>query len=765
MINKITHLKNIGRFEDASFPKRKGFGPVSLIHGGNGKGKTTVAAVLRSLAKNKPSFVLERSRLGSTGHPEIIIEHTNGESVFNGKEWNNTIQEIKIFDDTFVSENVCSGNKVDSSQRQRYRELIIGEEGVKLAQQVDALDKKVETQEKKLRKIGDTILPSSLGTYSIKQYCNLQSDLKIDKKIENCELRLKAARFKDEILAKPLISLSDLPELNVDEIRETLLKSISEMDTIAAKRVMEHISTLDKDGEAWLSDGMKHIDKVTKQTKKDICPLCTQGILDLQIIAHYRVYFSQAYTDLKSTCDILEKEFSICFGDSAREKFLEECKSTLQLYEFWKKYAELPAVEIDINSIDRMWTGAYQSILNLIQDKVKNPIEPIELNSTVLNSIKSYTAVIQKIQETKMFLENGNVEIRKRKDKVISDDVFLMEKQLGNLKAKKDRYSSKMSKICDDYLKNLADLNDMKRERDKVLADLKLYRDVIFPEYVSLINKYLEDFSASFKINNFTSKGSRGGTTMTYDVDINNTSVSVTSAKGASFSNTLSAGDRSNLALAFFLASLDKDSELDKQIVVFDDPMTSLDNHRSNRTQQTIVSLSSKVEQTIVLSHSIQFLCELHREFDSKKVEPTLFYLLREKFSSKFSAQKIEFLCASDYDKSHKLIRKYSEEENTEKQAEVAKALRIMLESYLRVACVEHFPHRKMLGPFLTDCKNVSDGKPSILSKSKIATLEKLVKYANKFHHDTNPKVDFSLIDDAELCRYVDDTLKFTSLD
>ena len=765
MINKITHLKNIGQFEDAGFPKRKGFGPVSLIHGGNGKGKTTVAAVLRSLAKNKPSFVLERSRLGITGHPEIIIEHTNGESAFNGKEWNNTIPEIRIFDDTFVSENVCSGIKVDSSQRQRYRELIIGEKGVKLAEQVDALDKKVETQEKKLRNIGDTILPSSLGTYSIKQYCNLQSDSKIDKKIENCELRLKAARFKDEILAKPLISLSDLPELNVDEIRETLLMSISEMDTIAANRVMEHISTLDKDGEAWLSDGMKHIDKVTKHTKKDICPLCTQDILDLQIIAHYRVYFSQAYTDLKYTCDILEKNFSILFEDNVREKCVDEWNNTLKLYEFWKKYAGLPAVEIDINLFDRKWKCVYQSILNLIQAKVKNPIEPIELNSTALNSISSYTTVIIKIQETKMILENGNAEIMKKKGEVISDDVPLLERQLGNLKAKKERYSSKMSKICNDYLKCLSDLNNMKGERDKVLTELKLYRDVIFPEYVSSINKYLKEFSASFKINDFTSMGSRGGTTMTYDVDINNTSVSVTSTKGASFGNTLSAGDRSNLALAFFLASLDSESELDKLIVVFDDPMTSLDTHRLDRTQQTIVSLSRKVEQTIVLSHSTHFLCELYRQFNRKEVKPTLFYLVRGTSGSKFSAQQIEFLCASAYDKSHKLVRKYSEEENTDKREEVAKALRVMLESYLRVVCVEHFPYRKMLGTFLTDCKNVSPGKPSILSKSRIATLEKLVKYANKFHHDTNPSVDFSLIDDTELCWHVDETLKFTSLD
>ncbi|MBR7513273.1 AAA family ATPase, partial [Mycobacterium tuberculosis] len=71
------------------------------------------------------------------------------------------------------------------------------------------------------------------------------------------------------------------------------------------------------------------------------------------------------------------------------------------------------------------------------------------------------------------------------------------------------------------------------------------------------------------------------------------------------------AGDRNALALAFFFASLDQDPQLAQKVVVIDDPMTSLDEHRSLTTVQEIRRLVGRVAQVIVLSHSKPFLCGL----------------------------------------------------------------------------------------------------------------------------------------------------------
>ncbi len=109
----------------------------------------------------------------------------------------------------------------------------------------------------------------------------------------------------------------------------------------------------------------------------------------------------------------------------------------------------------------------------------------------------------------------------------------------------------------------------------------------------------------------------RGGSSCNYNVVINNVSVALTAEAGPAFRNTLSAGDRNTLALAFFFASLDQDPQLAQKIVVIDDPMTSLDEHRSLTTVQEMRRLVARVRQVIVLSHSKPFLCQLWEGADT----------------------------------------------------------------------------------------------------------------------------------------------------
>ena len=84
----------------------------------------------------------------------------------------------------------------------------------------------------------------------------------------------------------------------------------------------------------------------------------------------------------------------------------------------------------------------------------------------------------------------------------------------------------------------------------------------------------------------------------------------------ASFRNTLSAGDKSTLALALFLAKVNADSALGETIVVLDDPFTSLDNFRRQFTAIEIRKLCGRAAQTIVLSHDKNFLRLLWEKID-----------------------------------------------------------------------------------------------------------------------------------------------------
>jgi wobble nucleotide-excising tRNase len=110
-------------------------------------------------------------------------------------------------------------------------------------------------------------------------------------------------------------------------------------------------------------------------------------------------------------------------------------------------------------------------------------------------------------------------------------------------------------------------------------------------EYEQSINEYLDQFNAGFRITNTRHLYTGGTPSSHYQIEINSTPLDLgdtrTPAGTPCFKTALSSGDRSALALAFFLAVLKQDSDIGRKIVVFDDPFTSLDRFRRTWTQQT----------------------------------------------------------------------------------------------------------------------------------------------------------------------------------
>ena len=157
-------------------------------------------------------------------------------------------------------------------------------------------------------------------------------------------------------------------------------------------------------------------------------------------------------------------------------------------------------------------------------------------------------------------------------------------------------------------------------QRDAVRQTLDEYRERIFPAYEVDINTYLHRFNAGFRLHRMHSVNTRGGSRCNYSVLINQTEVPLSAREEGepSFRNTLSAGDRNTLALAFFFASLEKVHDRQQKVVVIDDPISSLDEHRSLTTIQELRRLGENVGQLIVLSHSKPFLCDLWQGADTR---------------------------------------------------------------------------------------------------------------------------------------------------
>jgi wobble nucleotide-excising tRNase len=68
MLNRLQLLRNIGQFNNVYTPATLALRRLTLIYAENGRGKTTLAAILRSLASGEALPITERRRLGAT-HP------------------------------------------------------------------------------------------------------------------------------------------------------------------------------------------------------------------------------------------------------------------------------------------------------------------------------------------------------------------------------------------------------------------------------------------------------------------------------------------------------------------------------------------------------------------------------------------------------------------------------------------------------------------------------------------------------------------------
>ena len=275
------------------------------------------------------------------------------------------------------------------------------------------------------------------------------------------------------------------------------------------------------------------------------------------------------------------------------------------------------------------------------------------------------------------------------------------------------------------------------------------------------VNEYLRRLGASFRLGEVQSVNTRGGSSASYCVVINHQNVNVTADNGPSFRNTLSSGDRNTLALAFFFASLDQDPNLANKIMVIDDPMTSLDDHRTLRTREEIKAMAARVQQTIVLSHAKAFLCNLWEQAD--KNTTTSIRINRAGGGSEISVWDVRNDSISEHDKRHELVRAYLRAADPDRERQVAEALRPILEAFMRVAFPEYFLPGTLLGRFIGLCEARVGGANEILSTGDISEIRALLDYANQFHHDTNPARQTAVINDAELSDFASRTVLFTS--
>lgn len=757
VLSRIQLIRHVGQFESVSAASAPTLPKLTLIYAENGRGKTTLSAILRSLGSGDPAPIAERKRLNASHDPHIVIEPVGGGTLqFQNGSWTQILPNLAVFDDVFVDENVFSGLSVEAGHRQNLHELILGAQGVTLGKTFQALVDRIENHNKALRAKADAIPANVRGDLDVDAFCALAVRPDVATEIQAAERLLAASREQDAVRSADGFDSFDLPGIDLEAMALLLARDLPDLDAAAAAQVQAHLASLGTGGEAWAAEGMRHI------PSSGACPFCAQDLHGSALVAHYRAYFSAAYDGLKRATSDALRSLKAEHGDAVPAAFERAVRVWTERRQFWSKFGEMPEVSLDTASVLRAWNKARDILGDLLAAKQAAPLERLEITPDASDAVTAFEAERARVAKLSQALQSANGIVRIVKEQAAAGNPAAIMADLTRLRANQARYTPDFTALCNEYLKEKSAKAKTEVDRAKARDALDTYRKTVFPSYEAAINDYLRKFGAGFRLTKVSSATTRGGSACTYSVAIGNTSVAVNSnaAAGApSFRSTLSAGDRNTLALAFFFASLDQDPGLASKIVVIDDPINSLDEHRHLTTVQEIGRLPARVGQLIVLSHSKRFLCELWEGADKSAREAL--EIVRSGAGSTLRGWVVHHDLITEHDRRHALLRDYLHNTPVDNRP-VAVAIRPVLERFVRVVYPDSFGPGAMLGQFVRRCRQCIGGTDQILDAARTQELADILAYANRFHHDTNKAYETEVVNDGELLDFVRRTLLWT---
>lgn len=762
MLDKIVHIKNIGRFLSYNASGDVSLRKLSLIYAENGRGKTTLCAILRSLQTGKSEYISERRALASTDAPNVHVRIDGNSSEYSDDSWSRTYGDLAIFDPVFINENVCSGDYVEHDHKKNLYRVIVGSEGVRLAQKIEELDRQIRDINTSLRAKRERISSFMPQGVELDDYLAWQPQDGIDNQIvqKNDELirERQLVSRASEIQSKGSLRTIALP--NVPTTFETVLnKQLTDIVADAETKVRQQIvlHEMPTRGESWLSDGVGFI-------KDNLCPFCGQRVDTNELINAYRSHFSTSYRNLKQEVSMLSQAIESAIGDRSLSAIQEVISNNATLSEFWRQFFEITLPEVSFALIQEKFTALRRETLELATTKENRPTEPVPLSDgyrEAINGILELNPIINNYNDT---IAAVNTKITAQKESTVSGaNVQRLTTEISDLTARKRRFETEVVNACQEYSDTLSSKAELEQAKESTRSELDSYCQGILATYEQSINEYLDLFNAGFRITNTRHLYTGGTPSSQYRIQINGVALELgdvrTPAGTPCFKTALSSGDRSALALAFFLATLRHDPYVADKIVVFDDPFTSLDRFRRTCTQQLIQRLARTADQVIVLSHDPYFLRLLWDECPTRDQSVKALQMSKSGESTVIGEWDIEFETQSPYMKDLSALQAFNSEGSGDLRS-VARAIRTFLEGWLRSRFPGQFQENEWLGDFIRKIREAESSSGLQQATAILDELDDINGYSKKFHHDQNASADTELINGDELKGYVRRTIR-----
>jgi len=753
VLEKIIRIRAVGRFADRLGHGDTQFRRLTLVYGENGRGKTTLCDILRSLANGNGDLIKGRASLGTTDKPLVQLRAGGNTYTFKDGTWNTPYSDLCVFDKTFVHNNVYTGDLIEHEHKRNLYQVIVGEEGASLARRIEAIDRDVRQLNKEItsyRLAIEAVLPTG---HTVEEFIELPVLDEPEKRIREKESELAALHKSDEIARKGSLQIIVLPTLPLG-MKNLLAKTLDDLSKQSEDVVRQHVErNLGSGGEEWIAQGLGY-------DHENQCPYCGQVTKGLPLLGAFRAFFGEGYKALKAEVTKFKENIEQLFGEAAVMELQEKISANAALIDFWSQFADVSdAVILDADDI----LGALRTLrdiaLKAIATKAGAILEPC--SAEAIQEAEANVASLQKtVASYNTSIAALNLRIAEQKRLAGAGDVGDLSNDLVSLKARQKRHESPTSENCMRYSFHLASKKKLESDKETAKQDMDEYGTSVCVEYQQRINELLERFHAGFTICDTTRRYVGGTASSSYQIKINNVAIDLgdsrTPASQPSFRNTLSGGDRSTLAFAFFVAQVERNPRLGELVIVCDDPFTSQDRSRRTCTQQIINRLATKAKQVVVLSHDASFLRDVW-EADYTEDAKTLQFV-RLHGSTTLSEWNIEDETMGDFHQMHGLLSLYVSDGKGDKR-HIAQTVRPLMEHWLKNKFPGLVRDGEMLGKFISSVRSADLESPLASAKAILEDLEDINGFSKRYHHAANPSASAEPIDDTELTSFVKRTL------
>ncbi len=755
-IEKIVQVQNVGRLRNLKSKGDVTFRRLNLLYGPNAHGKTTITGILRSLKTGERAYIDERRTLGATEDPSVELRLTSVSAKFKNGAWTQKLPELEIFDGTFITENIYTGEAVDSEHRRNLYQVLVGDRAVQIARSIDELDGLTRAISREANAIEGELQKFIQAPFEIDAFLDLKSEPDVEATIQEATTKLNAARKPKNVLSRHELESFSKPTIpkSVFVVLHVTAKKISEE---AEALVRRHIhKRLDGRGEQWLRQGSEYDNRA-----EDHCPFCGQSTTGIDLVKAYGEYFSTAYRDHVVAIERAMNDVAQQLGEKTLGAIQRRAVENSGRIEAWSDLVSLDYAKPSLDEFSQAMTNVRQLLGDALKEKLLNPSEPVAVGTALEAAVKDFEDGLAKLDSANEAITRANDAIGKIKKEAAATTEGELERELRRLRNIQIRQDAAVAGHCDALTKKREEKKRLEKEKKESKKNLEEIAELVLAKYEKSINRYLADFGANFTIVGTRANFAGGKASSTYQISINNVPIELGDSRTPRgtpcFRTALSAGDKSTLALAFFLARLEHDPGLADKIVVFDDPLSSLDCFRTSCTQQEIRTIASRAAQVFVLSHEPMFLQSVFDSAERGSVKTV--HIVREAGEYNLREWDVAKYCGQASQKDYFLLRSYLDDgspDDGDRRA-VARAIWPYLEGQLRNRYPGEFPDGTWLGDFIKRIRESAGGVPFAGIFMKVADLEAVNNYSAPFHHSGNAA---PTVHDAELRTFVERTLR-----